>query len=204
MNNIIIKTGLFIMLLSSAPLHAQTIDNEQVKRKVQEMVRQMNDYISYMADPQKDEETRHYYKKQALNLYIGKGYEYEEDGIEKEGVLMEVSSVNRKKPKSKLTRIYFTGLINMSYQAVEIKSTKCYEIQVSNLKKIADNEYVCTCDFEQEFRGFRDGNIVYGDKVRKRIKCYVTFETGIDKDGKERKECRVRLGDTSALETRRL
>lgn len=193
--------SLLLFLLMSAPLCAQTQTalNEQVKRKVQEMVRQMNDYISYMATPKKDKETRYFYKKQALNLFVGRGYEYEEDGIEKEGVLMEVSSVNRRKPRSRLTRTYFTGLINMSYQAVEIETTKCYEIQVSNLKKIADNEYVCTCDFEQTFKGFRDGRLVYGDKVRKRIKCYVTIdeiEGGV--------EYRVLLGDTSALETRKL
>lgn len=203
MNNKIIKnTSLLIFLLMPFSLSAQytqTELNEQVKRKVQEHVAQMNDYISFMANPKKEVNTRHYYRKQALNLFVGKGYEYKENGIEKEGVLMEVSSVNRKKPKSRLTRTYFTGLINMSYSAVEIETTKCYEIQVSGLKPIGDNEYVCTCDFEQTFRGFRDGKIAYGDKVRKRIECYVkvdTIEGGV--------EYIVLLGDTSTMETRRL
>lgn len=203
MNNKIIKnTSLLVFLLMPFSLSAQytqTELNEQVKRKVQEHVAQMNDYISFMANPKKEVNTRHYYRKQALNLFVGKGYEYKENGIEKEGVLMEVSSVNRKKPKSRLTRTYFTGLINMSYSAVEIETTKCYEIQVSGLKPIGDNEYVCTCDFEQTFRGFRDGKIAYGDKVRKRIECYVkvdTIEGGV--------EYIVLLGDTSTMETRRL
>lgn len=195
-----LKVLFFLFMISvSAGAQTQVALNEQVKRKVQEMVSQMNDYISSMANPKKDRETRGFYREQALNLYIGKGYEYEDDGVEKEGVLMEVSSVNRKTPKSRLTRTYFTGLMNMSYSAVEIETTKCYEIQVSNLKKVGDNEYVCTCDFEQVFRGFRDSRVVYGDKVRKRIKCYVIVD-----DTEDGWEYRILLGDTSALETRRI
>lgn len=204
MNHKLIKITSLLLFLLPVSLSAQTQTelNEQVKRKVQEHVAQMNDYISFMANPKKDKDTRHYYRKQALNLFVGNGYEYEEDEIEKEGVLMEVSSVNRKKPKSRLTRTYFTGLINMSYSAVEIETTKCYEIQVSGLKPIGDNEYVCTCDFEQTFRGFRDGKLAYGDKVRKRVKCYVKvdrIEGGVGKV-----EYIVLLGDTSTMETRRL
>jgi len=207
MNNLLTKlANLFLLLLLAAPLHAQTsVDMEQVKHKVQEHVAQMNDYIAYMADPKKDKETRLYYRKQALNLFIGMGYEYEEDGIDKEGVRMEVTSVNRKKPRSRLTRVYFTGLINMNYDAVTIETTKCYEIQVSNLKKIGDNEYVCTCDFEQFFSGFRDGKLVYGrEKTRKRVKCYVYVVETLGKDNQIVEEYVIRLGDTTALETRRL
>lgn len=207
MNNNFIKlisSAFFLLVSTSICAQIQEELNEQAKTKVKEVVAQMNDYISFMANPKKDTEMRHLYRKQALNLFIGKGYDYEEEGIEKEGVLMEVSSINRKRKSSKLTRIYFSGLIKMGYSAVEIKSTKCYDIKVSNLKKIADNEYVCTCEFEQTFRGFGDG-YVYGPEVtRKRVKCYVTIEPiEQNKDGKS-VEYKLRLGDTSVLETRKL
>lgn len=183
----------------AAPAVAQPAISEQVKRKVQETVSQLNDYISFMADPQKEREVRQYHKKQALNLFIGKGDAYEEDGDRKDGVFMEVSSVNRRRPSRQLMRIYFNGLMNLMYQRVEISATKVYEIQVSDLKRIRDNEYVCTCDYEQTFRGFREGRLVYGDKTRKRVKCYITIE-----DTEDGLEYKIRLGDTTALETRRI
>lgn len=183
----------------AAPAAAQPAISEQVKRKVQETVSQLNDYISFMADPQKEREVRQYHKKQALNLFIGKGDAYEEDGDRKDGVFMEVSSVNKRRPSRQLMRIYFNGLMNLMYQRVEISATKVYEIQVSDLKRIRDNEYVCTCDYEQTFRGFREGRLVYGDKTRKRVKCYITIE-----DTEDGLEYKIRLGDTTALETRRI
>lgn len=36
----------------------------------------LNDYISLMADKTSDWDTRQYYKKQALSLFAGRGYEY--------------------------------------------------------------------------------------------------------------------------------
>lgn len=73
---------------------------EQIKRRAAERVGQMNDYISFMADKQNDMDTRLYNKKQALNLFVGRGYDYEENGVPKEGVLMEVTSVNKTRPRS--------------------------------------------------------------------------------------------------------
>jgi hypothetical protein len=50
----------------------------------------MNDYISFMANKNKKANTRLYYKKKALNLFVGCGESYEEDGVRKEGVQMDV------------------------------------------------------------------------------------------------------------------
>lgn len=108
---------------------------EQIKRRAAERVGQMNDYISFMADKQNDMDTRLYNKKQALNLFVGRGYDYEENGVPKEGVLMEVTSVNKTRPRSKLMRVYFNGLVNLTYQQVSIQSTEVASIKVSNLQK---------------------------------------------------------------------
>ena len=188
----------FIVMIF-APMMAQNSVEEQIKRRAAERVAQMNDYISFMADKSNDLETRQYNKKQALNLFAGRGYDYEENGIHKEGVRMEVTSVNNTRPRAKLMRVYFNGLVNLTYQKVSIQSTEVSSIKVSNLQKVDNNLYVCTCYFDQVFIGYRDGIPVYKDITRKKVKCYVEVQ-----DAEDGLEYVVLLGDVYAIDTKRI
>lgn len=187
----------FVMIF--APMMAQNSVEEQIKRRAAERVAQMNDYISFMADKSNDLETRQYNKKQALNLFAGRGYDYEENGIHKEGVRMEVTSVNNTRPRAKLMRVYFNGLVNLTYQKVSIQSTEVSSIKVSNLQKVDNNLYVCTCYFDQVFIGYRDGIPIYKDMTRKKVKCYVEVQ-----DAEDGLEYVVLLGDVHAIDTKRI
>ena len=188
----------FIVMIF-APMMAQSSVEEQIKRRAAERVAQMNDYISFMADKSNDLETRQYNKKQALNLFAGRGYDYEENGIHKEGVRMEVTSVNNTRPRAKLMRVYFNGLVNLTYQKVSIQSTEVSSIKVSNLQKVDNNLYVCTCYFDQVFIGYRDGIPIYKDMTRKKVKCYVEVQ-----DAEDGLEYVVLLGDVHAIDTKRI
>lgn len=188
------------MLCIVISVSAQITDqDEMIKRRAAEKVAQMNDYISFMASKKKSLDTRKYYKTKALNLFFGKGYSYEENGIEKDGVMMEITSVNRKSVSHKLIRIYFDNLINLKYTDVQITSTEIANIKVSNLQQIDEDLYVCTCQYDQAFVGFRDGRPVYKDITTKRIKCYVKAE-----DTEDGTEYIIMLGDVTALETKRM
>lgn len=110
--------------------------SELMKQRAQQKVAQMNDNISFMADKSKSLDTRNYYKRRALNLFIEKGEPYEEEGIPNTGVKMETTSIYRKKPSRRLMKDYFTGLVNLRYSKVDIQSTKVHEIEVSNLQKL--------------------------------------------------------------------
>lgn len=181
------------------PIMGQNAVDEQIKRTAAQRVAQMNDYISFMADKSNDMETRQYYKKQALNLFAGRGYNYEENGVNKEGVRMEITSVNNTRPRSKLMRVFFNGLMNLTYQKVSIQSTELASIKVSNLQKVDNNMYVCTCYFDQVFVGYRDGRPVYKDITRKKVKCYIEVQ---DVEGGPQ-EYVVLLGDVQAIDTKR-
>lgn len=172
---------------------------ELMKQRAQQKVAQMNDNISFMADKSKSVDTRNYYKKRALNLFIEKGEPFEEEGIHNAGVKMETTSVYRKKPSRRLMKDYFTGLVNLRYSKVDIQSTKVHEIEVSDIQKIDDNKYVCTAYFEQVFIGYRDGAPIYKDRTRKKVKVYILAEETIDGQ-----EFIVLLGDVTALETNRI
>ena len=172
--------------------------SELMKQRAQQKVAQMNDNISFMADKPKDYSTRNYYRGRALNLFIERGEPFEEEGIHNSGVKMETTSIYRKKPSRRLIKDYFTGLVNLRYSKVDIKSTKVHEIEVSDLQKIDDNKYVCTAYYEQVFIGYRDGRPVYKDRTRKKVKVYILAEETIDGQ-----EFIVLLGDVTALDTSR-
>ena len=188
---------LFLLLIAfSASAQSESQMNQLMKERGAQMVAQMNDNISFMADKDKPIDTRRYYKKQALKLFNGEGGPFEENGVMNTGVKMETTSKYRKKPVSKLMRDYFDGLINLRYSKVDIQSTKVNEIKVSDLQKIGDNQYVCTAYFEQVFVGYRDGRPVYKDRTKKKVKIYITAEETLDGT-----EFIVKLGDVKALES---
>lgn len=209
--NTILKFTLasIVILMSSISVNAQEFNtnkfNEKLfQQRVKERVKLMNDFVSYMADKSKSQETRYYYRTKALPLFIGKGYEYEENGVTKRGVMMQTTSVNRQGVVTNtLLRDYFSRLVNLRYSKVNITSTEIAGMKVSDLKKVASSDnttlYMCTCQYVQYFRGEYGDGRVYADKTTKRIVCYV--EEVITEDGLE---LMIMLGDVEALHTERL
>ena len=189
-----------IMLLACITVQAQSSADEMLKRRCADKVKQMCDYIEYMANPQQKVNNRRYYRTAALNLFVGQGNSYEEDGRIRAGVTMEVTSVNKKNPYSYLMKQYFSNLINrLGYSKVVMQTTDVSAMKISELQPISEDTYVCTVYFEQSFCGYRDGRPVYKDITRKRVKCYVKVEQ--TEDGEE---YIVMLGDVTATDTQRL
>lgn len=194
-----------VVLMSSISVIAQDYNEEKLfQQRAKERVKLMNDYVSFMADKSKSQDTRYYYRKKALPLFIGEGYEYEENGITKQGVMMQTTSVNRPGVVTNtLLRDYFSRLVNLRYSKVNITSTEIAEMKVSDLKKVdsSDNKtlYMCTCQYVQYFRGEYGDGYVYADKTTKRIACYVEVEE--TEDGQE---FMIKLGDVEAISTERL
>lgn len=189
-----------LMAFISICAFSQEVDeDEMLKRRAAEKVAQQNDYISFMASKRKTTSIRYKYKNKALNLFVGKGYSYVENSINKEGVQQEISSRRngRVSVRSRLTRDYFDALIKMGYSDVVINSTEIANMKVSNLQQIDDNTFVCTCEYDQAFSGYRDGKPIYQDITTKRIKCYVYRE-----DTEDGYEYIVKLGDNYVEETR--
>lgn len=183
----------------ASSVFAQVEGNEEfIKRRAAEKVGQMNDYISYMADKGNTPKARKRRKVMALNLFIAKGYEYVEDGVQKDGVQMQVTSKSRAKVGQPLMRVYFDNLIGKLniYTDVKIEATEVADIKVSELRKIDDNLWECTCEYDQAFEGWRDGRPIYRDITTKAIKCYV-----ISEDTEDGTEFIILLGDVYAIKT---
>lgn len=177
---------------------AQQDIEEMIHIRVPEKVAQLLDDIEIIANPENSKDVRTRFKGKAVRLFIANCEPYEEEGIQKKGVEMEITSIYRTKPRRRLMKDYFTGLMNLRYSKVEIKSSKIHDIQVSELRQIDENTFVCTAVFVQVFVGFKDGKPVYTDRTKKSVKCYVYREDTMDGY-----EYIVKLGDTKALETKR-
>lgn len=177
---------------------------DKIKLRAAEKVSQMNHYIANMADQSQDMKYRNRRKEKALNLFVGKGYKYIENGVEKDGVKMQVTSKNRKKVGEPLMRKYFDHLVGTQldrmYDNVKIEATEVADIKVSELRKLDDNLWECTCQYDQAFEGWRDGRPVYRDITTKRIKCYVLAELVEGETGDEW-EFIILLGDVYAIKT---
>jgi len=174
-------------------------DEEIITPHVCLKVKQICDYMEFLANPDNNREVKAKYMLKAMRLFLADCEPYEEDGIQKRGVEMEITSTYRTKPRRRLMKDYFTGLMNMRYTKVDIQSLDIHDIQVSQLRLIDENTYVCTATFVQEFTGYKDGKPVYSNRKKKNIKCYVLREKTIDGE-----EYIIKLGDTKALDTQRL
>ena len=194
-----------ITLFATTVSYAQSNINDLIAARAQQKVKQMTDYVAYMADKEKPEEDRKEYRILALNLFIGHGEPYIVNGASREGVYMEITSKYRRRPTHRLMKDYFNGLINMRYSKVVIESSDIADIKVSELKKVADHEYECTCTFVQAFCGYRDGKPIYKDITKKRVTCRIieeeTVKVTTSGDIETEYEYVVLLGDVEALET---
>lgn len=123
---------------------------EILQRRLTEKIMVLNDYMSFMANPQKDYNTRHFFKKQALCLFLGNGYEYEIDGVKQNGAMIEIDSPMRRKPSRKLLRSYFEGLTQLLYDySIAIEAVTYVSPEFSSLKAINDSTYICTCELRK-------------------------------------------------------
>lgn len=162
-------------VMASAQIQMTAAQKENAQRRCAEKVAQFQDYVSFIGSKKKNLDNRRYYKTKALNLHIGKGDQYTENGENKDGVMMQTSSKKTKKITNTLTRDYLEHLIGLKYSDVKILSSEVCDIKVSNLQQIDDNLYVCTCQYDQKFIGYKDGRPIYQDITTKHIKCYVTL-----------------------------
>lgn len=194
-----------ILLFMASLTYAQSNVEDLIAKRAQQKVKQMTNYVEYMANKDDSLEDRKEYRTLALNLFIGHGEPYTLNDATRKGVYMQITSKYRKKPTERLMKDYFTGLINMRYNKVVIESTDVKDIKVSELRKVGENEFECTCTFVQAFCGYRDGRPVYKDITKKRVTCHIfgeeTVKVMANGEIKTSYEYIVLLGDVEALET---
>lgn len=193
----------FVVILSATLAYSQPNNEDAITIRTVHKVKQLTDYINYMADKNLPIEDRLKYRQAALNLFIGQGEAYIVNGSPR-GVYMKITSKYRKKPVVRLMKDYFTGLVHQRYNRINIVSVEVVnDIKISELKKVGEKEYECTCTVSA-FYGFHDGKPIYKKVPHKRVTCRIIEEETIQisSSGQTNKkvEYAVGLGDVEAIE----
>jgi len=82
-----------------------------------------------------------------------------------EGAIIEVSSVHGNEKKQLRVRDFLEKFRNLHYERVVI--TFSHVDYVSNIRKGSDGKYYGLVSFEQTFRAYSDGRLVYEDETKK-------------------------------------
>jgi hypothetical protein len=206
---------LALMLFGFMPASAQVYNDlsEQIADAAKQQVAQFTDCLSFIVDKEQTAKNRNEFREDALKLFIGQGKVYYDNVLDKDGniidkrphkpVTMEVTSLRNPKPKKKTVAEYLLNLVNLAnqktYRSVSITSTQWHDMKVSQVRKIAEDQYVCDVYFEQIFesRGL-ENRLIYTDKTTKRVTVYIKI---LHTDYGD--EFVILLGDIQATETKK-
>jgi len=172
---------LLFLLFSFAAikLSAQVTNQEEdfVKHREVERVAQLIHYISFMSDKSKSLEIRMYYCNKALDLFVANGSHYEENGVVKEGAMVEVRTSARGTTKRYLIRDYLKRIANGTiHPLIEIKSAEIILVNTNkdHLQLIDSNKGLISCESNSQMMvRFNEGRKVIDTLPAKKIKFTV-------------------------------
>jgi hypothetical protein len=117
-----------------------------------------------------------------------------------EGAIIEVSSLHSDEKKHMKVRDFLEKFRNLQYDRVTV--TFSHVDYVSNIRKGSDGKYYGLVSFEQTFRGYNDGRLVYQDETKKTTEVQlVVYERNLR--GNTIQQWDVMLSDIEILGTKR-
>lgn len=142
---------------SSRPLTfeevAGNLSKDAFEKKSLQKINQFNTYLKILCDKSATYEEINKTIDQAVSLFVD------------ENAMIETSSISRNDVKRYKIRTYLTRLKLVQYDKIEIEWTNVQ--YVSDVKRGPDGNFYGVVSFEQVFRGYRDGKLVYQDITRK-------------------------------------
>lgn len=174
-----------------------SVSQAQINERIKQKADLVAEYFSFIGDRGTDLQTRLLYAKKCLSLFVGKGDSIVIDGTKRNGVLIEISSLQGRTSK-RLLKSYLNGLANQRYNKVKILSIDVAKIDYNSLKKVSDNTYVCKAYFEKVYVDNRDKMSSHEDLTKRAVN--ITLEVNeVDGEGIEYHVPSV-FGDIVAIE----
>jgi hypothetical protein len=163
------------------------VPRKEFEEKAEKKTAQFTDYLKILCNKTASYEELDKAVNQAVTLFVN------------EDAMVEVSSNNRNSIMQLKVRDYLKKVKQIQYDRIEVKWTHVQ--YVNDLKLGPDGNLYGTVSFEQEFRGYRDGKMVYSDVTLKHanvvLKTYnKTFE------GETKKIWDVLLSDVGVVATK--
>ena len=132
---------------------AGNLSKEEFEKKALQKTNQLNIYLKVICDKAANYEEINKAIDQSIGLFVD------------ENAMIETSSVNRNDVKRYRIRSYLSHIKLVNYDKIEIEWTNVQ--YVSDVKQAPDGNYYGVVSFEQVFRGYRDGKLIYQDVTRK-------------------------------------
>ncbi|GGB03673.1 hypothetical protein GCM10011511_28700 [Puia dinghuensis] len=129
------------------------VSRKEFEDKAEKKTAQFTDYLKILCDKSASYEQLDKAVAQAITLFVN------------EDAVVETSSNNRNTILRLRIRDYLKKVKQIQYDKIEIKWTHVQ--YVGDLKPAPDGNLYGTVSFEQEFRGYRDGKLVYSDVTLK-------------------------------------
>lgn len=126
---------------------------KEFEEKAVKKTKDLNSYLKILCTKAYGYEEHNKALDQAVKLFIS------------EDAVVNVSSINHDDIKTYKIRQYLLRIKSLNYDRVEVEWTNVQYVE--KFKKGIDGNYYGTVTFEQVFRGFMDGRVVYEDITRK-------------------------------------
>jgi len=162
------------------------VSREEFRKKALEKIKEFQNCLFILCDIQSDNDELDNAVDQATSLFV-------------EGAIIEVSSVNSAEKKQLKVRDFLEKFRNLRYERVVI--TFSHVDYVSNIRKGADGKYYGLVSFEQTFRAYREGKLIYEDETKKTTEVQlVVYERNLR--GNATQQWDVMLSDVEVLGTK--
>jgi len=162
------------------------VSNDEFKKKAFAKIKEFQGCLYILSDVTSGNVAQDNAVDQATSLFI-------------DGAIIEVSSVHSNEKKHLKVRDFLEKFRNLHYERVVI--TFSHVDYVSNIRKGADGKYYGLVSFEQTFRGYNDGRLVYEDETKKTTEVQlVVYEKNLH--GNAIQQWDVLLSDVEVLGTK--
>ncbi len=163
------------------------VSNEEFKKKALAKIKEFQGCLFILCDITSGNVALDNAVDQATSLFV-------------EGAIIEVSSLHSDEKKHLKVRDFLEKFRNLHYERVTI--TFSHVDYVSNIRKGSDGKYYGLVSFEQTFRGYNDGRLVYEDETKKTTEVQlVVYERNLR--GNAIQQWDVMLSDVEILGTKR-
>ena len=166
---------------------APNLSEDEFRDKAAQKTRQFSTYLKILCDKSSGYDELNKAIDLAVLLFVN------------EDAIVETSSINRNDIRRRKIRAYLTDVKMYRYDKVELEWTSVQ--YVGDVKKGPDGNYYGVVTFEQVFRGYRDGKIIYQDITRKNANIVLKTYDKND-EGSVKKEWEVLLSDIGVLSTK--
>lgn len=143
------RTIVIIIWLLAIPFAATSQNNisEQIMQHSTEQMSKFYNYLGSLGDKNMAPQQKEYYYKAALSLFVGEGEAYAVNGVQKQGVTVEIVSAKTLMKKSMLLKAYLKKIMEGIYEPIAFnQENMSVEVDITTLQQIDKDLFVCVGD----------------------------------------------------------